>query len=674
MTVINDCKISGSSKSQKGFLDVPSIHDGLKAQVSDAPLEAGCYIMRDGDGKILYVGKARILRNRLKSYFSVEKEPKTDALMRHVRSIETIIVSNEYEALLLECTLIKQHRPKYNIDLKDGKTYPVVRVTNEEFPKVFRTRRIIEDGSKYFGPFPNAHVVDATLELLLKIYPVRKCRNLRKRENPCIYFHINRCKAPCCGKINAAEYNEQVEKIASLLSGDVESFIADVRIKMQCAARELQFEKAAEMRDSLEAVQGLLVDNVSDVTDHDASGRDYISYASDSSLITFSVFSMRDGKLAGRQLFRSHSAAEYDESAETFLLSFYHGGNPPPACIYLPKFDWTNVQIWFLNTFGRAPELLSPESKHDMAILNMAHQNAEEDLRLRVKERGGGPAMEELMKVLNLNVLPERIEGFDIAQLDGKHSVASLISFVNGIPDKKNYRLFKLRSVEGIIDDFAAMREAVKRRYTRLLAENARGLSELPDLIMVDGGIGQVNAAEGVLNEIGFNCPVVGLAKRNEELWLPYASSPIIIPQRSDALKLLQAVRDETHRFATKANQNMRSKTLSLETLESIEGVGRARAAKIIKAAKNLQNVIVLPAPVLAEKAGISLTLAERVRRELSITLNERDNIKERLTRRNSRARQFEKKMDNLVNEALDKAALGTAAFAAETEMQWGAK
>jgi excinuclease ABC subunit C len=579
----------------------------------------------------------------------------------------------------LENTLIKQHSPKYNIALKDGKTYPVVRITNEQFPKVFRTRHIIEDGSKYFGPFPNLKYVDDTLELLQKIYPIRKCRRYKKRDNPCIYYHMGRCNSPCCEKITQEAYRENIAKIEKLLSGDMDSFIKDVQKKMEEAAVELRFEKAAELRDAINAIKGLLQQNDANVIDNDSSGRDYIAFSEEASLITFSVFSMREGKLTGRQLFRSRSAADEDDSIETFMMNFYHELNLPPASIYISKLfyengedenDFTNIKEWFKSTFDIAAELCTPESKHDMAIMSMARQNAIEDIRLRVKERGGGPALEELMNVLNLPTLPLRIEGFDIAQLDGKHPVSSLISFKNGIPDKSNYRLFKLRSVEGIIDDFAAMREAVQRRYTRLLREHETGSAELPDLILIDGGIGQVNAAKEILDDLHFNCPVVGLAKREEELWLPNASSPIVLPRRSDALKLLQAVRDETHRFATNANQRLRSHDLLLSSLESIEGIGKNRASKIMRAVRSLNHALAMKADGLASQAQIPQALAEKVLLKLKSIMSERNADTEFLRaglkgesgeRLTSYRREKERKTESLVENAM----------AAEPDVKW---
>jgi len=583
----------------------------LKAAALDAPTEPGVYIMKDIDGEIIYVGKAKSLKNRLKSYFSGEKDIKTATLLRRINSFETIIVQSEYEALLLENTLIKQHSPKYNINLKDGKTYPVIRITHEDFPRIFRTRRIIQDKSLYFGPFADIQSVNTMMELIDKLFPLRKCKTIKKN-GPCIYYHIGRCMAPCCGKISVKEYSLHVERVQKLLSGETEALIIDLTLKMHEAARVMQFEQAAQIRNTIRAIEKLAGED-SSVEDLNPEDRDYIAWAANGVLATFTVFSMRGGKMTGRDLYRTRSAADEWESLEIFITSYYDSSHHPPGKIYIQNYLSQNtelVQNWFREKFGDEPQLLSPAEKHHAAIMAMAKQNAGEDLRKRLKERGAGPAIDELMRVLNLKSRPERIEGFDIAQLDGKHPVASLISFKNGVPDRKNYRYFKLRTVIGIVDDFAAMREVVRRRYSRLIREG----KELPDLILVDGGIGQVNAAKGVLDDLGADCGLVGLAKREEELWLPSAKEPLVLSRQSEALKVLQHVRDECHRFATGFNQRLRSKDLFFPLLESVEGVGPKRAAAIMKAYESIANIAAADIKEIAERCRISINTARAVR------------------------------------------------------------
>jgi excinuclease ABC subunit C len=595
----------------------------LKAAALDAPTEPGVYIMKDTDGQIIYVGKAKSLKNRLKLYFSGEKDIKTATLLRRIDSFETIIVQSEYEALLLENTLIKQHSPKYNINLKDGKTYPVIRITHEDFPRVFRTRRIIQDKSLYFGPFPDVQSINTIMELIDKLFPLRKCKKIKKN-GPCMYYHIGRCMAPCCGKINIDDYAFHVQQVQKLLSGETESLIIDLTSKMHDAAKIMQFEQAAQIRNTIRAIENLAGED-SSVEDLNPEDRDYIAWASEGVLAAFTVFSMRGGKMTGRDLYRTRSAAGEWESLEIFITSYYDSAHPPPAKIFIQNYLEENISLiqnWFTERFGYAPELLAPAEKHHSAIMAMAKQNAAEDLRKRLKERGAGPALDELLRVLNLKSRPERIEGFDIAQLDGKHPVASLISFKNGIPDRKNYRYFKLRTVIGIVDDFAAMREVVRRRYSRLIREG----KELPDLILVDGGIGQVNAAKGVLDEVGADCGLVGLAKREEELWLPEAKEPLVLSRQSEALKVLQHVRDECHRFATGFNQRLRSKDLFFPILESVEGVGPKRAAAIMKAYESIENIARADPPQMAERCRISENTARAVCAVAKLTENDLKN------------------------------------------------
>ncbi|MFA6507522.1 MAG: excinuclease ABC subunit UvrC [Treponemataceae bacterium] len=605
----------------------PSNYHRLKTVAKEAPLSPGVYIMRGEDGTVIYVGKARVLRNRLSSYFSGEKDVKTRTLLKRARSIEHISTNNEYEALLLENTLIKQHSPKYNINLKDGKSYPVIRITNEPFPKIFRTRRIIEDGSLYYGPFPNVQAVDLMLELIDKLYPLRKCRRLRPRKAPCMYYHIGRCSAPCAGKITEAEYAVHVERVKLVLGGETAALKKDLGARMAEAASDMKFELAAQLRDAIRAIEDLSAENA--VVDFDPDARDYVSWATEGVLATFTVFSLRGGKMTGRELYRAQSASTEEESLESFLVGYYGPDRLPPPRVFLSGsgHDLTEIERWCREELKTEPAFLSAYEKRHEVVLSMAYQNAKEDLAKRLKERGAGPALDELQRALSLSRRPERIEGFDIAQLDGKHTVASLVSFKDGIPDKKNYRHFRIRSVEGMIDDFQSMREAVTRRYSRLLADEA----ELPDLILIDGGIGQVNAAKGVLDALGADLELVGLAKRDEELWLPNAKEPIRLPKTSEALKVLQFVRDETHRFATGHNQKLRAKALSLEGLESVAGIGPSRAAALIKEFGSLEAIAAAAPEELSDRCGIPSSVAAAAAAAARVALTDRARERERL-------------------------------------------
>jgi excinuclease ABC subunit C len=583
----------------------------FRALARQAPLQPGVYLMRDESGEIIYVGKAKTLQNRLGSYFSGRKDLKTRHLVARISQIEWIIAGTEYEALLLENTLIKKHTPKYNINLKDGKTYPSIRITNEAFPRVFRTRRIIDDGSRYFGPFPSADLIDTYLDLIRRLFPLRRCRSLRKRSEPCMYWHIGRCSAPCAGKVTEEEYARSVEEVAKLLSGETEALLAELRARMAEAAEARRYEEAARLRDTLRAIEEF--EGSAGVVDQDPEDRDYLAFAADGELATWVAFQMRGGRLTGRDLFRTRLFTSEAEGLASFITTYYDQSRPPPPRVVVPSLEGLElIPDWFSRELGATVELCVPSGEGERrhaAALGLAAQNAREDLVKRRRELGDPQALAELREALGLARVPERIEGFDIAHLEGKHMVASLITFRNGIPERKGYRSFGIKSLQGSVDDFAAMREAISRRYTRLMNEDA----ELPDLVLVDGGAGQVSAAREILEALGAEIEVAGLAKRNEEVWLPGRSEPVVLPKDSPALRVLVAVRDETHRFATGHNQRLRAADLKFGRLEAVAGVGAARARKLMKAYGSLDLLLRAPAADLAKAGGMGLEVAERL-------------------------------------------------------------
>lgn len=583
------------------FIDMKTDSKERRQQLHDtahkAPSTSGVYFWKDEAGTVIYVGKAKNLKNRLSSYFSGRKDIKTQILVSRAASIEYITTANEYEAFILENNMIKEHNPRYNINLKDGKSYPVLRITNEPFPRLFKTRRILQDGSKYFGPFPDVGALDTFIETLHRLYPLRRCKVLRNRESPCMYYHIGRCGAPCCGRESEHTYTEYIGEIERILEGKGPDTEARLTAEMKQAAKELKFEKAARLRDGIAALRVLRSQNV--VEDFDPEDRDYIAYFSEGELASFTVLKMRQGKLLGRDNYRTVSLNETEELLGEFLSAYYTEAAMIPPKIFVPTTTGVDLsRQWFATTMGATPDIQVvsenmdttqppdykrhlaplPDYKRHLAAMNMAFQNAREDIIRRLRERGDTPAMEELQRHLNLPHLPVRIEGFDIAHIGGRLPVASLISFYNGNPDKKNYRYFRLKTTDGIIDDFASMREAVARRYTRLLNEQA----DLPDLILIDGGIGQVNTVQSVLAALQLDIPVAGLAKRDEEIYRPGNSTPIRLPKRSDALRLLQRVRDETHRFATSRNQRLRTKENTVSVFAGMPHVGDKRARSLM--------------------------------------------------------------------------------------------
>ena len=578
-------------------------YESLHETALKAPCSSGVYLWRNNQKTVIYVGKAKNLKNRLSSYFSGEKALKTQLLISNAVSIEYITTANEYEAFILENNLIKKHSPKYNIQLKDGKSYPVLKITNEEFPRVLKIRQVKKDGSQFFGPYPDATALESFIEAIYKIYPLRHCRTFKKKNSPCMYYHIGRCKAPCCGKIDKRTYSEFIDEIKSLLEGKGDESISKLTEMMKAAASELNFEKAARIRDGIKALTVMQNQNiVEDFNSGDDS--DYIGFYREGELVSFTVLKIRDGKLLGRDNFQPISLSEDWELFEEFAVNFYTEKSQIPNKIFVLQNDIEqtgqdaesggNFLSKFLNEkFSMNIEVLSVanensaiEKKHK-ALLGMAKHNAHEDIIRRMRERGDFPAMEELKKMLGLPRLPQRIEGFDIAHIGGTFPVASLISFWNGNPDKKNYREYRLKTTDGIIDDFASMKEATARRYSRLLNDK----KELPDLILIDGGIGQVNAVDDIIKSLDLDIPIAGLAKRDEEIWRPHASKPICLPKRSDALRLLQRVRDETHRFATSRNQQLRTKENTESVFKELPHVGEKREKILLQTFTTLENL-----------------------------------------------------------------------------------
>jgi excinuclease ABC subunit C len=594
-----------------------------------APASSGVYMWRNAEGTVIYVGKAKSLKNRLSSYFSGDKDIKTRLLISHARSIEYITTNNEYEAFLLENNLIKKYTPRYNINLKDGKSYPVLRITNEKYPRIYKTRHFVQDGSKYFGPFPDATALDTFIETLYELYPLRHCRTFREKSSPCMYYHIGRCKAPCCKKIADSTYTEFIDEISTLLEGKGEETTKKIENAMKQAAKDLNFEKAARLRDGLRALSVLQNQNI--VESFDGDDRDYIAHWREGELVSFTVLKMRGGKLLGRDNYRTVSLNEDAEILPEFLCAYYTEKESLPPHIFVTgtgsgqnesvartntgsQQDITGeattagtMHRWFKETYGTDTDIVTvtdtmPSAKLHLAAISMAQENAHEDIIRRMRERGDIPALEELQQVLGLKKLPVRIEGFDIAHIGGKFPVASLISFYNGNPDKSNYREFRLKTTDGIIDDFASMREATTRRYTRLVNED----KELPDLILIDGGIGQVDAVQGVLDALHLDIPIAGLAKRDEEIYKPHDSTPICLPKRSDALRLLQRVRDETHRFATSRNQELRTKENIVSPFAQLPHVGAEREKLLLKKFTTLDEL------AAAQEADIAQTLHVR--------------------------------------------------------------
>jgi excinuclease ABC subunit C len=594
--------------------------DRLKKNIDEFPTSSGVYIMRDDDGTVLYVGKAKNLRSWVRSYFARDLPIKTRMLMSRVVKIDYLVTGNEYEALLLENNLIKRHAPRYNINLKDGKSYPVIRITAEEYPRVFRTRRIVQDGSSYYGPYPNIQRLEAYLDLIDRLYPLRKCRTptIRPRSRPCLYWHIGRCAGVCAGKTGHSEYMERIAAIKALLEGKTEQLRTDLRRDMETASRELRFEKAAEYRDVLNALEE--IETEQRIVDFDPEVRDYIGYASKNEFSTFVVFQMRSGKLVGSNMFHAELPGSDDENLAEFVVQFYSQTSKPPRRLYTSASlgDLEPVHRYFRDELGAEVSIRTPETNRDASVLRLCTENARQELEKRLREKGDLPALEELADALELSAPPLRIEGFDIAHIGGRNTVASLVSFSNGVPDKSQYKRYRIRTLdEGQIDDFASMREVIARRYTRVKNEKL----PRPDLILIDGGKGQVHAAQEILTALDLPIPLVGIAKREEELFVPERSDPIVLPEGNPALRVLQYVRDEAHRFATTYRAGLQKKDIVTSALEKVPGIGPKRAMRIMRAFPGIDGILETPADIIAKSTGISenkaLEVQEYVRKEL---------------------------------------------------------
>jgi excinuclease ABC subunit C len=570
--------------------------------------------MKDAEGRIIYVGKARSLRNRIRSYFAGEKDIKTRFLLAHMADIETIITNTEYEALILENNLIKQWAPQYNINLKDGKTYPVIRLTAEEFPRVYRTRRMIFDGSEYFGPFPKPHQIDLYLRLIERHFPLCKYRgSQKKRAYPCLNYHMGRCAGACCGKITREEYLKIVDGVRTLLSGRSEELLRELREKMKAASDAQDFERAARLRDQIQAIEEVSGEQrVQEFTEED---RDYIALAPCADELVVVVLQVRDGKLLGKEVFRVAEYSPDEEALSHFIARYYAERKSVPGAVYVGRqIDAENLSTFLRTLAGRPIVVKVPQRGKHTQLLAMAEANAREEAVKAVRGAEMTAALEGLRMDLLLPVVPRRIEGFDVAHLEGTDTIASMVRFTDGRPDRKLYRAFSIRGLDGKVDDFESIREAVARRYTRVLNEEL----EHPDLILIDGGKGQLSAARGILESLGLQIPVIGLAKKQEEIFMPDRDEPLVLDEASASLRILEAVRNESHRFATKLNKKRRTKRMTLAVLEGVPGIGATRSRRLMEAFGSVDAILEATPEELQKRAGLPRETAAMLLARLS--------------------------------------------------------
>lgn len=605
------------------------MNDAIKETLAVLPNAPGVYIMHDASGKVIYVGKAVILKNRVRSYFrpASQVSPKVRAINAHVASIETIVTASEMEALILECNLIKKYRPRYNIDLKDDKTYPYLKITvGEAYPRMVLTRRVLKDGARYYGPFADAGALRDTMKLIRTMFPLRHCRNLNAKR-PCLQYHLHRCLAPCTGKVPVSEYRQMVDAVLLLLDGKVTQLEKNLTAKMQQASDNLEFEAAARYRDSLLSLRKLAEKQKATTESGD---RDVVGLAMDDSGVCVQVFFIRSGKILGRDsFFLDQEIGEPDgEVLGDFLKQYYHENHRPPREILvsaeLADSDRTLLGQWLSSLCEKPVNLLVPQRglKHDLVLMavNNAKKNLEERLRRgHASGQTGLDAAEQLQKALGLAKPLERMDCFDISHNQGRETVASMVVFRDGVPSKKDYRRYKLRSTEGKPDDFKSMQEVVYRRY--------RDLEDLPSLIIIDGGKGQLSSACEVIRGLGITpeeVPVIGLAKREEEIFKEGAHTSILLDKMSPALHLIQHIRDEAHRFAITYHRKRLGKRNLVSVLDHLEGLGPKRRAALWKRFGSLDAMRQASVEDLAAVDTMNRTVAERVHTFLQGSLLEK--------------------------------------------------
>ncbi|HET6271434.1 MAG TPA: excinuclease ABC subunit UvrC, partial [Bacteroidota bacterium] len=534
----------------------------LPEKLENLPTGPGVYQHKDAEGKVLYVGKAKNLRSRVRQYFQKSRnvEPRIDVMLSRATDLEIIVTDSEVEALILEANMIKKLKPRYNVNLKDDKSYPYIVVTHEPYPRVFVTRQIRKDGSRYFGPYTDVKNVRGALKSIRDIFMIRSCNYfidddvIKKRKiKVCLDYHIKKCEGPCEGLVSEAKYNAMIDQVAALLEGKTETLIQSLRQEMERLAGDMKFEDAATLRDRIKGLEAY--SERQKAVDLDPTDRDILAFAGEGDDACGVIFKIRDGKMIGRQHYYMTGVDQKPESEVigTLVQQFYLDAGYIPKEIFLsaPLEDSEAVQSWLTKKRGEAVSVLTPTEGEEGKLVRLSVSNAKfllDELKIQKMKRADyvPHAVKSLQRDLRLTKLPRKIECFDISNTQGTDSVASMVVFVDGKPKKSEYRKFKIQSVDGP-NDFASMREVMERRYSRVLEEG----TEFPDLIMVDGGKGQLSSAVEILEKLGIQeQPIIGLAKRLEEVFLPGKSEPEVMPKTSSGLRLLQQVRDEAHRFA----------------------------------------------------------------------------------------------------------------------------
>lgn len=591
------------------------MNDVVAEKLKLLPEKPGVYLMKNKRGQIIYVGKAIKLKNRVRQYFQSSRNhsAKTIAMVSHIEDFEMIITDNELEALILECNLIKKHHPKYNIMLRDDKTYPYLKITlNEQYPRLTTTRRVIKDGSKYFGPYTNITAMKETVKLLRRLFPLRTCKHLGER--PCLEYHIKRCLAPCARLVKEDVYNEMVQSVCLFLEGKTEDIEKNLTAKMQNLAQNLEFEMAGKIRDQLLAIRQVTEKQkiLTDTGNMDAIGMATSPYG-----ICMQVFFVRSGKILGRNQFLMTGDMEdnKENALSAFLKQYYNDAVFIPAEILLPQDikETALLEKWLAEEKSVKTKIITPKRGVKKDIVEMANENAvkylqDQENKLKDKMARSIGAVYDLQKYMHLTKPPMRMECFDISHIQGSETVASMVVFQDGKPDKESYRRFKINSTEGKPDDFMSMREVTMRRYGKATAK------EMPDLIIIDGGKGQLSSALEIIRGAGhLTVPVVGLAKQFEYIFTEHSSEPVILPRQSDALYLVQQIRDEAHRFAITYHRNLRTKRNKVSLLDNIAGIGAKRRKALFDRFENIANIKNATVEELSSVPGISENIAKSI-------------------------------------------------------------
>lgn len=590
--------------------------ENIRKALAVLPDKPGVYLMHDKEGKVIYVGKAVVLKNRVRSYFRnlASHTPKVKAMVAKIADIETIVTSSEVEALILECNLIKKYRPRYNIMLKDDKTYPYLKVTvNEEFPRLYVTRRQLRDGARYYGPYADAGAMHATVKLLRSMFPMRTCRKMNT-ERPCLNYHIKRCLAPCAGLVSREEYGSMIKAVCMVLDGRTAELERDLKKRMQVAAENYAFEEAARLRDQLQAVERLNEQQKA-VTSNNTD-MDIIGFAQDMTGICIQIFFVRKGKLLGRDnFFLQDEETSRAEVLTAFVKQYYNEASFVPREIVLPALPENDEQAiieqWLSEKAGHKAELICPQRGTKKELLQLANDNAVKLLQERLRRgqlslKNDLEAAEELQQALGLAKPLERMDCFDISHTQGSETVASMVVFRNGSISKKDYRRYKIVSAEGKPDDFKSMQEVVYRRY--------RDYEDLPSLVVIDGGKGQLSSALEVIRGLGLHdLPVIGLAKREEEIFKEGQSESILLDRDSAALHLIQRIRDEAHRFAITYHRKLRGKRNLVSVLDHVEGIGSKRRQELWKAFKSIEEMKAASVEELAAVESMNYAAAQKL-------------------------------------------------------------